>query len=160
LVSWVAAFGIGGPVYPHVPARITPLVAPAGFLILAASYLAMSANLFGGHLSGPLLMALLGFGGLGLGIGITANIRRLTAAAPAAYAPDMSGLITTAAQIAGVFGIAVFGTVYFSLVPTPDPVSAMHGFAIVNVGFGITAILATVAAYLASHPRTAREPAI
>lgn len=49
---------------------------------------------------------------------------------------------------------------YFSLVPTPDPVTAMHGFAIVNVGFAITAILATVAAYLATHPRTAAEPAI
>jgi hypothetical protein len=49
LVSWVAAFGIGGPVYPHLPARITPLVAPAGFLILAASYFAIGANLFGGH---------------------------------------------------------------------------------------------------------------
>jgi hypothetical protein len=159
LVSWVAAFGIGGPVYPHLPARITPWVAPAGFLILAASYLAISANLFGGHLGGALLMALLGCGGLGLGIGITATIRLLTAAAPARYAPDMSGLITTAAQIAGVFGIATFGTVYFSLVPTPDPVTAVHGFAIVNVGFAITAILATVAAYLATHPRTAAEPA-
>jgi MFS family permease len=122
LVSWVAAFGVGGPIYPHLPARITPWVAPAGFLILAASYLAISANLLGGQLGGPLLMALLGCGGLGLGIGITANIRLLTAAAPARYAPDMSGLITTAAQIAGVLGIATFGTVYFSLVPTPDPV--------------------------------------
>ena len=155
LVSWVAAYGIGGPVYPRLPARITPLVAPAGFLTLAASYLAISANLFGGHLGGPLLMALLGCGGLGLGVGITANIRLLTAAAPTRYAPDMSGLITTAAQIAGVFGIATFGTVYFSLVPTPDPVTAMQGFAVVTAGFGITAILATVAAFLATHPRTA-----
>ena len=126
----------------------------------AASYLVISANLFGGHLGGPLLMALLGFGGLGLGIGITANIRLLTAAAPARYAPDMSGLITTAAQIAGVFGIATFGTVYFSLVPTPDPVTATRGFAIVSVGFGITAILAAVAAYMATRPRTVAEPAI
>ena len=160
LVSWVAAFGIGGPVYPHLPARVTPLVAPTGYLILAASYVAISAGLFDGHLGGPLLMALLGFGGFGLGIGITANIRLLTAAARAPYAPDMSGLITTAAQIAGVFGIAIFGTIYFSLVPTPDPVTAMHGFAIVNLGFGIVAILAAIAAYLASHTRSASEPAI
>jgi MFS family permease len=159
LVSWVAAFGIGGPVYPHLPARITPLVAPAGFLILAASYLAIGANLFGGRLGGPLLMALLGCGGLGLGIGVTASIRLLTAAAPARYAPDMSGLITTAAQIAGVFGIAIFGTIYFSLVPFADPVTAMRGFAIVNVGFGLTAILAAVAGYIATHPRIAAEPA-
>jgi MFS family permease len=158
LVSWVAAFGIGGPVYPHIPARITSLAAPAGFLILAASYFAISVNLFGGHLGGPMLIVLLGFGGLGLGIGITANIRLLTAAAPARYAPDMSGLITTTAQIAGVFGVAIFGTIYFSVVPAPDPVTAMHGFAIVNLGFGIVVILATVAAYLASHTQTVLEP--
>lgn len=158
LVSWVAAFGIGGPVYPHLPARITPLVAPAGCLVLAASYLGMSTCLFGGHLGGPLLMVLLGFGGLGLGIGVTASIRLLTAAAPDAYAPDMSGLITTAAQIAGVFGVAIFGTVYFSLVPTPDPISAMHGFAIVNLGLGLTSILAAIAVYLATHPRIVHRP--
>ena len=151
LVSWVAAFGIGGPVYPRLPARITPMVAPAGFLVLAASYLAISANLFGGDLGGPLLMALLGLGGLGLGVGTTANIRMLTAAAPAAYAPDMSGLITTAAQIAGVFGVAIFGAVYFGLTPTPDPVTAMHGFAIVNAGFGATSLFAACAAYLATQ---------
>jgi hypothetical protein len=72
----------------------------------------------------------------------------------------LAGATDGAAQIAGVFGIAIFGTAYFSLVPTPGPVTAMHGFAIVNVGFGITAIVATVAAYVATHSQTVTEPAI
>jgi predicted MFS family arabinose efflux permease len=158
LVSWVAAFGIGGPVVPHVPARFTRFVAPFGFLVLAASYFAISASLFSGHLGGTLLFVLLGFGGLGLGIGITANIRQMTAAVPSRYAPDMSGLITTTAQTSGVIGVATFGTAYFSLVLEPGPDIATHAFALVTVGFALTALLATIAAYRSSHTTTATEP--
>jgi MFS family permease len=158
LVSWVAAFGIGGPVVPRLSARFTPLVAPVGFLILAVSYAAISLSLFAGQLSGILLFILLGFGGLGLGIGITANIRQMTAAVDKRYAPDMSGLITTAAQTCGVIGIATFGTVYFSLVPQSGPDIASHAFAILTAGFAVTALLATIAAYRSGHASTATEP--
>lgn len=157
LVSWVAAYGIGGPVVPRISARFTPLVAPFGFLILTMSYCAISLSLFASHSSGILLFILLGFGGLGLGIGITANIRQMTAAVDSRYAPDMSGLITTAAQTCGVIGIAIFGTVYFSLVPQPGPDIASHAFAILTTGFAVTALLATIAAYRSSHTSTATE---
>lgn len=158
LVSWVAAYGIGGPVVPRISARFTPLVAPFGFLILAASYSAISLVMFAGQSSGTVLFILLGFGGLGLGIGITADIRQMTAAVDSRYAPDMSGLITTAAQTCGVIGIATFGTVYFSLVPKPGPDVASHAFAILTAGFAVTAVLATMAACRSSHASTATEP--
>lgn len=151
LVSWVAAYGIGGPVVPRVPARLTRFVAPFGFLVLAAAYFAISASLFTGHSGGALLFLLLGFGGLGLGIGITAGIRQMTGAVPSRYAPEMSGLITTAAQTSGVIGVATFGTVYFSLISRPGPLVAVHTFATVVGGFALTALLATIAAYRSSH---------
>jgi MFS family permease len=160
LVSWVAAYGIGGPLVPRIPARFTSLVASFGFLILAVSYFAISLSLFAGYSSGILLFVLLGFGGLGLGIGITANIRQMTAAVPSRYAPDMSGLITTAAQTSGVVGIATFGTVYFSLVSRPGPDIASHAFAILTTGFAVTAVLATMAAYRSTHPSAAANPAV
>jgi MFS family permease len=147
LVSWVAAFGIGGPVVPRLPARVAPFVAPIGYLLLTISYLALSMSLFGGYDSEVLLFVLLGFGGLGLGIGFTANIRRLTAAAPARYAPDMSGLITTFSQIAGVTGVAAFGTIYFSLREPLSRETATHAFAIVTVGFALIALFATAAVF-------------
>jgi len=138
LVSWVIAFGIGGPVVPRVPARFTPLVVPFGCLVLAVSYLAISLSLFSGHSSAIVLFVLLGFGGLGLGIGVTGNIRQMTAVVQSRYAPDMSGLITTAAQISGVMGIATFGTAYFSLVSQPGPDIASHAFAILTTGFAVS----------------------
>jgi predicted MFS family arabinose efflux permease len=146
LVSWVAAFGIGGPVFPYVPARLARFVAPFGYLLLAASYFSIGAAGLTGHRSGTLLFVLLGFGGLGLGVGGTANIRQITAAAPKRYAPDMSGIITTAAQIAGVLGVAAFGTAYFMLVQQPGLSAVVHGFAIITAGFGLVAVLAAAAA--------------
>jgi MFS family permease len=159
LVSWVAAFGIGGPVVPRLPARLTRCVAPFGYLILVASYLALSVSLFTNHSGGALLFGLLGFGGLGLGIGFTANIRRLTAAASERSAADISGLITTVSQIAGVTGIATFGSAYFSLVQRPGPPTAMHAFAVVTGAFAVVALLATIAVYRSSNAPVAAEPA-
>jgi MFS family permease len=151
LVSWVAAFGIGGPVVRHLPARWTPLAAPFGYLVLAVSYLAISACLFSGLDGSVMMFILLGFGGFGLGIGFTANIRHLTSAVTARYAPDMSGLITTNSQIAGVTGVATFGTAYLNLAARPGPADATQAFAILVAGFAIMALLATIAVYRSSH---------
>lgn len=147
LVSWVAAFGIGGPVVPHVPARFMRFAAPFGYLVLAAAYFAIGASLFSGYASGALLFVLLGCGGLGLGIGITGNIRRMTGAVAAQHASDMSGLITTMAQVSGAIGIAAFGALYFGLLARTGPAAAMHGFAIVVCAFALVALLAAIAAY-------------
>ena len=105
-----------------------------------------------GHAGGPGLIVLLGFGGLGIGVGVTATIRQLTAAASPRHAPDMRGLVTTTGPLAGVVGIAAFGTVYFSLAPRPgSAAAAMHAFAVVVTGFTIAAFLAAAAAYRARH---------
>ena len=151
LVSWVAAFGIGGPAVRRLPPRLMPLVGPFGYAILAASYLAISLCLFAGYAGAVLLFTLLAFGGLGLGIGYTANIRHLTSAVSARYAPDISGVITTNSQIAGVTGVATFGTAYLDLAAQPGPLVATHAFAVVVAGCAIAALFATIAVYRSSH---------
>jgi MFS family permease len=155
LISWVAAFGVGGPAMRHLPARLAPLVGPFGYFVLAAAYLAISACLFVGYSSAVLLFTLLGFGGFGLGIGFTANIRHLTSAVTARHAPDMSGIITTNSQIAGVTGVATFGTAYLNLAAQPGPAIATHAFAIVVAACAIAALFATIAVYRSSHATTA-----
>ena len=154
LVSWVAAFGGGGPVVSHVPERFSRFVAPFGYLVLAVAYGAIGVSLYAGRAGRAgeeVLLVLLGFGGLGLGVGVTATIRQMTAAVSQRHASDMSGLITTTGQIAGVAGIATFGTLYFSLAPRPGTDIAAHAFAIVVTGFAATALLAVVAAYRSGH---------
>jgi MFS family permease len=143
LVSWVAAFGLAGPLVRRLPRRHgRPAGTTGGPLVLAAAHAGLSASLLLHHLPGALLMTLLGVGGLGLGTAFTAMIGHLTTSVPPEYAPDLSGLIPTTAQLAGVLGVAVFGTGYLALADH----SPRLAFAAVTGAFAVTAGLAAVTA--------------
>jgi hypothetical protein len=101
LVSWVAAFGVAAQIVRRLPPRFGPLAAPAGCLVLAGAYLALSASLFAGRHAEALLVALLAAGGLGLGTQFSALIVHLTNAVSEGYAHDISGVTTTTTTIAG-----------------------------------------------------------
>lgn len=120
MVVWVAAFGLAGPILPRLPEGFhwMPVI---GCLVLAMGYLAVLAYLLLGGLSGPLLFALLGIGGLGLGISSNSLIGAITSAMPTQYASDLSGVVTTNAQLSGALGVAVASSVYASLVSTSAP---------------------------------------
>jgi MFS family permease len=147
LLSWVIAFGIGGLAVSRAPVRFAGFAAPVGFLLVFASYCTFSLLLFALHASDLSLFVVLGFGGLGMGIGITAAIRGLTAAVPLRYAPDMSGLIAMTAQISGFAGVSIFGALYFGIVQRAGSGRAMHAFGIVTAAFAVTAVFAVVASY-------------
>jgi MFS family permease len=155
LVSWVAAFGIAGPLLPRLrlSARAMPLIAPVGYLLLASAYAGLSVSLLIGHAGGALFLVLLGFGGLGLGTGYAAMLAHLTASVPDRYAPDMSGLITTTLQTFAVIGIATFGAAYLNLASRSGPQAATHAFALITAGFAIAALLSTATAYQAIRYR-------
>ncbi len=112
LVSWVAAFGVSGPVLKRLPPARIPLCSAVGFLILAAAYLGIAVSLAANQTSDPLLITLLGFGGLGLGLGRNSAVVYITNGVPDRYAADISGLLNTNSQIFGAAGVAVFGTLY------------------------------------------------
>jgi MFS family permease len=74
LVSWVVAFGAAGQIVRRLPPRLGPLAAPAGCLLLAGAYVALSASLFAGRHAEALLVLVLAAGGLGLGTQFSALI--------------------------------------------------------------------------------------
>jgi hypothetical protein len=148
LVSWVAAFGAAGQIVRRLPARVGPQAAPAGCLLLAGAYVALSASLFGGRHPEGLLVVLLGAGGLGLGIQFSAMIAHLTNAVSTRYAPDISGVTTTTMQIAGAVGVAAFGSAYLSLA---SEAGATHAFAVVTAAFAAIAALAALLAHGATR---------
>jgi hypothetical protein len=82
-------------------------------------------------------------------------IRHLTSAVPAASAPDISGLITTGAQIGGVAGVATFGTAYLGLAPHGSPGAATLALTMGMAAFGVTALLGAATARLSIGRRTA-----
>jgi MFS family permease len=148
LVSWVAAFGAAGQIVRRLPPRFGPHAAPAGCLLLAGAYVAISASLFADHHRETLLVVLLAAGGLGLGIQFSAMIGHLTSAVSTRYAADISGVTTTTMQIAGAIGIAAFGTAYLSLASDG---AATHAFAVVTGAFAGIAVLAALLAHGATR---------
>ncbi len=153
LVSWVFAFGIPGRLIWRLPGRLAPLVAPAGCLILATAYLAITAAMLAGQHPTAVLVVLLGAGGLGLGTSFSAMLDHLTSAATPRYAADISGVFTTSLQLAGAIGVAAFGTAYLGLLGGPGAGAPTHAFAIVTAAFAVTALIAGAMAYRATHGR-------
>lgn len=148
LVAWVAAFGIAGPLLPRCPDRLAARAPVAAYVILAGAYFGLAAT----RGQGWALFALLGAGGFGLGLGYAAQLGRLTSAVPARHAPDLSGLVNTGAQLAGVAGVAVLGTLYLSLAGRPE-----HAFAVVMAAAGATALAAAAAAHSAGRANAGRR---
>jgi|ERR1017187_8009428 hypothetical protein len=91
------------------------------------------------------------------GILFSAVIAHLTKAVPVEYAPDLSGVSTTAIQIGGAIGVAAFGTLYLSLTTHTGATHATHAFALTTAAFAAVALLATAAAHRATHSPTSTE---
>ena len=151
LVSWVAAFGIPGPVLSRFPGRVRALAAPAGSLLLAAGFAGLAASLLAGDTGGVTLMTMLGVAGLGLGIAFTGMLSHLTSSVSGEHAAALSGLFNTAARAGGVIGTAAFGTVYLALVRHAG--QAVHGFAVLNLALAATALAAAAMAAVSVRGR-------
>jgi MFS family permease len=145
LVPWVAAFGVGGQIVRGRPARA---MSPSGYVLLAAAYLGIGVLRPGG----ALLVVLLGFGGLGLGIGFVALMGHLTSAVAPRHAADISGVSTTTTQIGGAIGVAAAGGLYLSLAPD----GPRHAFAVTALALAGAAALAAIAAYVATRDALTR----
>jgi MFS family permease len=153
LVSWVAAFGVAGPVLSRRPAHVRRRFGPAGGGLLAAAYLSICVLVATGHGDGVGLMVLLGVGGLGLGCMFSSVIGHLTGSVPTRYAPDLSGITATALQITATVVIAVFGTVYQNIAPVGGVHRATIAFTVVTAGFTALAALAVVGVTMSTRNR-------
>jgi Major Facilitator Superfamily len=146
LVSWVAAFGVGGWLLRRLSSPMARHAATAGSVFMAVAYFGIAASVINGQPAGGVLITLLGIGGFGFGLATTALLAHLVAAVPAEYAADISGLYNTNSQVAAVVGVATFGTAYLGLVTQADASTAMHAFAVIAMAFAATALVAAIAA--------------
>jgi MFS family permease len=143
LVSWVAAFGVSGPLLGRVGVRAKRLAAPVGRLVLAAGFAGIAGSLALGLADNDaLLIVLLGFGGLGYGAAFSGTLAHLTSIVPNQYAADVSGLFNTTIQVGGTLGVAVFGTIYLNLAPQVGRAAAIPAFTLITVALAGTAVVA------------------
>jgi MFS family permease len=161
LVSWVAAFGVAGPVLSRRSARARQLAAPLGRIVLAAAFgcvaTAMAIGLADNQV---LLVVLLGLGGLGYGSAFSGTLTHLTATVPPQYAADLSGLFNTTLQVGGTLGVAVFGTLYLDFAPKPGHDLGVHAFGLLTTVLAFTVLAAAVLAALALRGQLADRPSV
>jgi MFS family permease len=150
LVSWVAAFGIAGPLLGRAGIEKRKLAAPIGRLVLAAAFGSIAVALALGHADNEaLLIVLLGIGGLGYGAGFSGTLTQLTSSVTGEYAAEVSGLFNTTIQVGGALGVAVFGTVYLDMAPDGGRSAAVPGFTVLTTALAITVVIAAVLAQAA-----------
>ena len=147
LVSWVAAFGVVGPLLGRIRKHDIAWAGPAGTMLLAGSFAGIGISLLYGIDSGLLQIILLGFGGLGLGAAFSGMLNHLSHSVDKDNAADMSGLLNTVSQVSAVVGVAAFGTVYLGFVSTATRQAAVYGFTIINFILSVTALLAALMAF-------------
>jgi predicted MFS family arabinose efflux permease len=152
LVSWVAAFGVAGPVLGRLPGRRRRLAAPLGAVVLAAGFAGIGISLLAGDTGGAALMTFLGVGGFGLGTTFSGTLGNLTGAVSTRYAADISGLFNAITRVGGVIGVAVFGTAYLAL--APGGAGAVTGFAVITLALAGTALAAALMGYLSIRADT------
>ncbi|MFC8452446.1 MFS transporter [Kitasatospora sp. NPDC057223] len=153
-LGWVLCFGITGPLLPRLPAPLRRLLPVLGGLLLVLSYAALAALQVSGGARPLALAAVLCAGGLGLGSTFSSLLTLLTVAVPPRFAADLSGSVNTIAQLAGVLGVAVFGTLYPYLAGRGGAADAPGtAFTLVALGLAGVAALSTGAALFAVRRR-------
>jgi len=114
-IPMAGMFGLVGYFWRRLPRWLHPVLVPAGLGLVAAAYLAVAVAVHGGSAGGPLQWLALAVAGVGLGLAIPPLLTQSLVGVPLSQAADASGLVTTAAQLSQVIGVAGFGTVYLSL---------------------------------------------
>ncbi|GAA2713797.1 MULTISPECIES: MFS transporter [Streptomyces] len=161
MVSWVTAFGFAGPLLARIPEERRAAMPVVGCLVLAVGYAAVWVYVLCGHHSGPTLFVLLGIGGLGLGISSNALIGWMTFAMPDRYAADLSGVISTNAQLCGALGVAALGGGYLALAGSGSPDRSASALGLVLAACMVMAVLSAGAARLGTRRRaTDGEPSV
>ena len=129
-IPLAGTFGLVGYFWRQLPARVHPVLVPAGLALLAVGYLGLMVAVRGGGAGGPLLWLALAVAGIGLGLTISPLLTQALVGVPMSQAADASGLVATAAQLSQVIGVAAFGTVYLSLAQRAGPPAVASGKAL------------------------------
>jgi hypothetical protein len=144
-LGWVLAFGLGGPTLARSRQAVARRLPVLGCCLLALAYaLAPTVPTGRGAAMWPLMLVLC-FGGYGLGVTQTALLNLLTTAVPPRFAATLSATVNTLSTVAGVLGVAVFGSLYPWLAarhwagPSAAWATACAGLALISAGSAFAA---------------------
>jgi MFS family permease len=113
-VPCALGFAAGGMWWGRLPERLRARVMPAGFALVAVSYVAMALSVRGGRDGGLALAFALGTMGLGQGAAVGPMMGTALARVRPEHAGDASGVMVTLLQFGAVLGVATYGTLFLS----------------------------------------------
>jgi MFS family permease len=137
VLAWVAGFGLSGPLLRSLPASLIARAAPIGFALLGFAFLGLAIECLTTVPAGAPLMAVLGLGGLGMGVGFSSLIAQVTNNVAPELASDLSGVVSTNSEVFSALGVAVFGTLYFALANSASALAALGWVAAALGAFGL-----------------------
>lgn len=125
-----ATFGLVSIYWRRLPEKMHPILTPIGLAVCTLAYLGVSIGMRGGGNGGVLMWTALAVNGMAMGLVVSPLLTQSLVHVPRSQAADASGLLTTTIQLAQVLGIAVFGSIFFSMNTPPGqpsvPTQAHH----------------------------------
>jgi len=151
-----AAFGLVGFYWRRLPARLHPFVGVTGLALCAIGYLGVALSMADATRGSAALWSFLLLTGIGLGLSASPLLTQSLLRVPPAHAADASGVLTTTVQLSQVVGIAVFGSIYFSLKTTaasalPQALSSAHALSSTCCWLAAVAVLGALTATVLSR---------
>lgn len=142
----------------RLPAAAHPWLVVGGFLTTAASAAWLAGVLHGGGTGGGARWVATALFGVGLGASYSPLLGRMLSRVPMSDAADASGVISTAAQLSQVVGIATFGTVFLDLAARPGALASARAATDTLVATAVCALIGAVLAVLLAAGPGARRP--
>lgn len=135
-------FGLAGFYWRKLPERLHSVLAPSGLALSALSYGLIGLAMHDGSSGGALMWVGMMLNGVGMGLSTSPLLTQSLLNVPMAQAADASGLLTTIVQLGQVAGIAVFGSIYLTLIGRAGTHSHVVGGAMETTAAWILAVAA------------------
>ncbi|MEV6332297.1 MFS transporter [Streptomyces sp. NPDC051909] len=143
-----AVFGFVGLTWRRWPARLQPVLVPAGFLLTAASSVGVGALLRDGGAGGWALYPVLCAMGAGLALAFSPALTGALATVRPEDAADASGLLATVTQLGQLIGVAAFGALFLGRITGEGAHVSAHALWVCTLALAAAAVLGASASLL------------
>lgn len=144
-------FGIASLNWSRIPPRFLRWVPAVAVLVLTAAEVVFGVVAFRYGWVPQVMLPLLLITGIGLGLSFGPVVSQMASRVEPSHAPALSGLVTTAVQLAIVVGIATFGSIYLATATPGVAESVSHGIAFVTLGIAAVSLISLVCAVLLAN---------
>ncbi|MEU0553139.1 MFS transporter [Dactylosporangium sp. NPDC006015] len=152
LVPAALAFGLSSLSWRRLPASWHRPAITVALVVVTVTYAWMAWTIRDGRPLGVAYLSVSALYGLCLGAAFSPLIGVALTHVPPALAGDASGVVATVTQLAAVLGVATFGSVYLSLVPSPSAAATT------DLTLAVATLVATAASLLIPRPSSPDRP--